>query len=65
MPLELHIVLTDDGQLQINGCINNPVQAYGLLEMAKDGVRNHLAQQQKVQPVAPDIAAMIIGGRRQ
>ena len=47
--LQLTITLQDDGQLQVSGPIQNKALAYGLLELAKDAIRN------AETPKAPDI----------
>lgn len=39
MPLELKISLGDDGNMRIEGPVDDLIKAYGLLEMAKDALR--------------------------
>lgn len=43
--IELKIVVGDDGRMQVSGPLDNPVQCYGLLEMAKDTIRAHMQSQ--------------------
>lgn len=40
---QLSITLTHDGQLVVTGPINDLMLCYGLLEGAKDQIRNHVA----------------------
>ena len=47
--IEILITLHDTGQLTITGPIQNKALAYGLLELAKDAIRN------AETPKAPDI----------
>lgn len=43
---------TSTGMLHVDGPIDNQMLCYGLLEMAKDAVRNHAVQnQRRIQPV--------------
>ena len=49
MMLQILITLRDDGQLQVEGAIQNRAMAYGILELAKDAIRNQQA------PKVPDI----------
>ena len=37
--LQILITLRDDGQLQVEGAIQNRAMAYGMLELAKDAIR--------------------------
>ena len=39
--IELRIVVSDDGQLQITGPIENKVVCLGILEIAKDVVKHY------------------------
>jgi hypothetical protein len=54
MTLELHITLDQsNGNLSVNGMIDNPLIAYGLLEMAKQQIIAYLtakASDQRIQP---------------
>ena len=58
MPIELKIRLNDNGTLSMEGPIDNLFQCYGLMELAKDALRERVkAQQAKVQsPLPADIA---------
>ena len=37
--LQILITLRDDGQLQVEGALQNRAMAYGMLELAKDAIR--------------------------
>lgn len=55
----IQMVLTYDqltGQLQISGPIQNTLFALGLLEMAKDAVRNYAAEASKNTRIVPAVA---------
>ena len=43
--IEFKIVVDDAGRVQISGPLDNLVQCYGLLEVAKDTVRAHALAQ--------------------
>lgn len=61
MPVELKIVANDNGTLSLYGPINNIVQCYGLLELAKDALREMQAEKQRAvrSPMPADIAAFV------
>ena len=40
----LTITWTQDGQIQVNGPINDKILCYGLLEAAKDAIRDYVAK---------------------
>ena len=42
---QLIITLSPDGQIQVNGPIDNKLLCYGMLDSAKDAIRDRLAQQ--------------------
>jgi len=46
-PPTLAITLTETGQVQVSGPIQNLVLCYGLLEAAKDAIRKHSASAPK------------------
>jgi hypothetical protein len=49
---KLIIEFTDNGRIQVTGPIADKVLAYGMLEAAKDAVRDYSAtQERRVQPV--------------
>lgn len=54
MPVAITITLTDDGQLNVNGPIDNRMLSYGMLEMARDIIadRARKASENLVQPAA-------------
>lgn len=55
---ELHIVLTTDGSVSVNGATENRFTAYAMLELAKDAIRKHAeAAEQKVSAPAPSDVA--------
>ena len=56
--MELTIRLLDNGAVQVTGPINDPVACYGLLEMAKDSLREHWAKITK-QPVVQVAHALL------
>jgi hypothetical protein len=59
--IQLTITLDDNGAINVNGPIDNPLVCYGLLVMAKDAIAAHIANQaRRVQP-APAHALSIIG----
>ena len=37
--MQILITLRDDGQLQVEGALQNRAMAYGMLELAKDAIR--------------------------
>lgn len=60
MPIQLVISVDDNGRISVNGPIKDMVQAYGLLELAKDVIRDFQQQQaRRVQPAdATDLAKL-------
>lgn len=40
-PIVLTITLTPDGNMHFQGPTHDPILCYGLLELAKDGIRRH------------------------
>ena len=49
----LQVIVREDRSIQVSGSINDKVLAYGLLEAAKDAVRDHiqsLSQSKLVKP---------------
>lgn len=50
--LQLVITMNPEGSLNVSGPIQNKLFAYGMLEMAKDAIRqHHIDNQNLVQPV--------------
>lgn len=43
MAIKMEIVVNDRGELTVTGPIDNPIMSLGILEAAKDVVRNHNA----------------------
>lgn len=58
--IELKIILQDDGQLMVGGPIEDKVLCYGLLEAAKDAIRDNI-KKSKVLRVPPG-AKLVSGG---
>jgi hypothetical protein len=53
MPLQLLITMEDSGQVRVDGPIGNKVLCFGLLEIAKEAVREYAEKNQKlVVPVS-------------
>lgn len=54
MPAELKITISDQGGIQVSGAIENPVQAYGILELGKQALADHYKKlnDRLVQPVS-------------
>ena len=53
MPITLKIELDEQGQISISGPIHDKILCYGLLESAKDAVREHVAKEAKKTILAP------------
>ena len=51
MPIEIHVILADNGQLTVSGAIQNKAMAYGLLELAKDAIRAQEMPKSGIIPV--------------
>lgn len=47
----LAIFVQEDGSLKVTGHVNNKVMSYGLLESAKDSIRQHIDKQSKIERV--------------
>lgn len=61
----LEIVLDDAGHMQVTGCIDNKMLAYGLLEIARDVVcQRAAAAEHRVQPATPGELMLVGGGKR-
>lgn len=54
--LQIIITVSEDGRLSVDGHINDLVQAYGLLEIAKTTLKDYHAAQQAsaVKPATPE-----------
>ncbi len=54
--MQMVITVTEQGQVNVTGPLDNPLVAYGLLEVAKDTLRNHFAaaQQAAIKPATPE-----------
>ena len=50
--IQLTITVQDDGRTRVDGPVDDKILCYGLLEAAKDAVRDHVAAKaRRVQPV--------------
>lgn len=52
MKAKIEIIMEDNGQMVVNGPITNLALCYGMLEVAKDVVREHCAKTSK-SPIIP------------
>lgn len=59
----LTITIDDKGQVSVNGPVDQLMLCYGLLEIAKDSLRNHQASLAK-RVQAPGIADVAAFGRK-
>ncbi len=60
---KLIIEIQDDGSVRVDGCVNDKILAYGMLDAARDAIRDHIAKNtRRVMPVSlmPEITN---GGR--
>ena len=56
MPFQLTITLNEQGQIGVNGPIDNRLLCYGLLDMAREAIYNHGKQSEnRIQPVPPGL----------
>lgn len=58
-----------DGKVSVTGPIDQPVLAYGLLELARDAIKDHNARrteeaQRRIVPPGPADLAIVNGGKR-
>ena len=61
-PIQLVITMDDAGSVGVNGPIQNPLLCYGLLEMAKVAIQDHIRQNQRlVQPVSGVVLPKVQG----
>lgn len=52
--VQLILTMDETGSLQVAGPLDQTLLCYGMLEQAKDAIRNHHAQRaNKVQPPSP------------
>jgi hypothetical protein len=53
MPIEIKILVNDQGGIQVGGNIDNPLQAFGVLELGKQALADHYKKlaDRLVQPV--------------
>ena len=54
MNKELHIIF-DGANIQVNGCIDEALIAYGMLELAKQAIANYHAQKAKSGILVPSL----------
>ena len=59
--VKLTIELMSDGSISVNGPINNTLLCYGLLESAKDAIRDHVKRVQEAKQIA--VPMLSIAGR--
>ncbi len=54
MPAKIEIILDDQGNIAVNGPFDNPIFCYGLIELGKQSIIEHLHKQRDrlVQPVS-------------
>jgi len=53
MAMEMRILINDAGQVSVTGPIDNKLVCYGLLEVAKECIRDHHEKAKTlVQPIA-------------
>ncbi len=50
--IKLTIVLDKDGKVHVNGPLTNKIICFGLLEAAKEGIRNFKAPEAMIVPAA-------------
>ena len=54
MPTQLVITLEDNGQLNVNGPLDNLLMCYGMLSLAHDSIKDYAASKQnRVQLATP------------
>ena len=60
MDLQLTITLTAAGQVSVSGPLENSLICYGMLEAAKDAIRDHVAQaaKSKIIPILKPLPSM-------
>ena len=58
--VKLQITLSPNGEVSVTGPIENAMLCYGLLEAAKDVIRNHV--QKKAAAASPIVMPGSIGG---
>jgi hypothetical protein len=57
MQIQITISMDDNGKISVNGPIENKLVCYGLLESAKDAIRNYVIP--KIQPATEaDVARL-------
>lgn len=53
-PIALTIILNPNGTVSVSGPINNLILCYGLLESAKDALKNHIQNSQSKIEIPKD-----------
>lgn len=53
MPTQLVITLEDNGQLNVNGPLDNLLMCYGMLQLAKDSIKDYAVSKQNRVQLAP------------
>jgi hypothetical protein len=63
--VQLIITLDAQGQIQVNGPLDNMLLCFGLLELAKVSVKDYnVAKQQRVQLAPPSALVGLDGGKK-
>ena len=54
MPAKIEILINDQGNIQVQGNIDNPLQAFGILELGRQALADHYRKlaDRLVQPVS-------------
>lgn len=59
---EIRIGLTEDGNVIVAGPIDDKILCYGMLEAAKDAVRQHKEKKASIQVPPPGLAGALANG---
>lgn len=62
---QLTITMDDKGAISVNGPLANILQCYGLLELAKDTIRNAASEARNKSIVSPGVGELREFGKRQ
>lgn len=62
MRAQLVITLQDDGQVGLNGPLQDPILCYGLLELGKDALRRFSQEPKPLVQPAPAAAIPMLQG---
>lgn len=59
MPVQLVVTMNENGEIGVNGPIQNQLLCYGLLEMAKVAIQDHAEKNRRlVQPASITLPAL-------